>query len=67
MIAALRQASDPVNRATELALVPIVAFFTVLIVMSVFSRYVFQLPMVTAIELTRIAFVWACFLGPAAG
>lgn len=27
----------------------------------------FQLPIVTTIELTRIAFVWACFLGAAAG
>jgi TRAP-type C4-dicarboxylate transport system permease small subunit len=67
MIAALRRTSDLVNRATELALVPIVAFFTILIVVSVFSRYVFQLPIVTTIELTRIAFVWACFLGTAAG
>ncbi len=67
MIAALRRASDLANRSTELALVPIVAFFTFLLVVSGFSRYVFQLPIVTTIELTRLAFVWACFLGAAAG
>jgi TRAP-type C4-dicarboxylate transport system permease small subunit len=52
---------------TEWALVPIVAFFTIVLAVSVFSRYVFQLPIVTSVELTRIAFVWACFLGAAAG
>lgn len=67
MIALLRHASDGANRATELLLVPIVAFFTLVLVASVFSRYVFQLPIVTSIEMTRLAFVWACFLGAAVG
>jgi TRAP-type C4-dicarboxylate transport system permease small subunit len=67
MIATLRRLSDGTNRATELALVPIVAFFTLLLVISVASRYLFQLPIVTSIELTRIAFVWAAFLGAAVG
>lgn len=67
MIRLLRRMSDLANRATEFVLVPIVAFFTLLLVASVFSRYLFQLPIVTAIELTRIAFVWACFLGAAVG
>jgi TRAP-type transport system small permease protein len=67
MIAALRRLSDGANRATELVLVPIVGFFTLLLVISVFSRYLFQLPIVTSIELTRIAFVWAVFLGAAVG
>lgn len=67
MIAVLRRVSNVANQMTEFALVPIVGFFTILIVVSVFSRYVFQLPIVTTIELTRLAFVWACFLGTAAG
>lgn len=67
MIRLLARVSDGVNRATELALVPIMAFLTGLLIISVFSRYAFQLPIVHAIELTRIAFVWACFLGVAAG
>jgi TRAP-type C4-dicarboxylate transport system permease small subunit len=64
---ALQQASDIANRATEWVLAPIVAFFTLVLVISVFSRYVFQLPIVTSIEMTRIAFVWAMFLGAAIG
>jgi TRAP-type C4-dicarboxylate transport system permease small subunit len=65
MIAALRRLCDGANRATELLLVPIMGFFTLLLVISVISRYLFQLPIVTSIELTRIAFVWAAFLGAA--
>jgi TRAP-type C4-dicarboxylate transport system permease small subunit len=67
VIAALRSLSDAANRATEWLLVPIVGFFTLLLVVSVFSRYVFQLPIVTSIELTRLAFVWGCFMGAAVG
>ncbi len=67
MIRLLGQISEGMNRATELVLVPIMIFLTGLLIVSVFSRYVFQLPIVTSIELTRIAFVWACFLGVAAG
>src|SRR3546814_4145240 len=67
MIALFRRVSDTANRMTEFALVPIVLFFAGLLIVSVFSRYVFQLPIVTSIEMTRLAFVWACFLGVAAG
>lgn len=67
MIEIIRHISDGVNRATEIVLVPIVVFLTGLLIVSVFSRYVFQLPIVTSVEMTRIAFVWACFLGVAAG
>ena len=67
MIHALKRTSDAVNRATELVLVPIVGFLTLLLIVSVFSRYVFQLPIITSIEMTRLAFIWACFLGVAAG
>jgi TRAP-type transport system small permease protein len=67
MIKAVTRLSDGANRLTEWALVPIVGFFALLLMVSVFSRYVFQLPIVPTIEMTRIAFVWACFLGVAAG
>jgi len=67
MIGLVKRISDFANRATELALVPIVLFFTGLLIVAVFSRYVFQLPIVTSIEMTRLAFVWAVFLGAAAG
>lgn len=67
MIAIIRRASAFANLVTEWLLVPIVLFFAGLLIVSVFSRYVFQLPIVTAVELTRLAFVWATFLGIAAG
>ena len=66
MIGFLRRLSDAVNRATEFILVPVVVFLTGLLIVSVFSRHIFQPPIVTSIELTRLAFVWACFLGVAA-
>lgn len=67
MISTVRRLSDGANRAAELLLVPLVAFFTLVLVVSVGSRYLFQLPIVTSIELTRIAFVWAAFLGASVG
>lgn len=67
MIAVLRRVSAFANLATEWLLVPIVLFFAGLLIVSVFSRYVFQLPLVTSVELTRLAFVWATFLGISAG
>jgi len=41
--------------------------FTLLLIVAVFSRYVFDQALVTGVELTRIAFVWACFLAAANG
>ncbi len=67
MIAAVRRASDLANRVTEWALVPVVLFFAGLLIVTVFSRYIFQLPIITSVEMTRLAFVWATFLGVAAG
>lgn len=67
MIAIVRRASAFANLVTEWLLVPIVLFFAGLLIVSVFSRYVFQLPIVTSVEMTRIAFVWATFLGISAG
>jgi len=67
MIAFIGRASALANRTTEWLLVPVVLFFAGLLIVSVFSRYVFQLPIITSVELTRLAFVWATFLGIAAG
>lgn len=67
MIAIVRRTSAFANLVTEWLLVPIVLFFAGLLIVSVFSRYVFQLPIIASVELTRLAFVWATFLGIAAG
>lgn len=65
MTQALDRLSMTVNRVTEWALAPLLAFLAGLLVVAVFSRYVFHIAMVEAIELTRLAFVWGCFLGAA--
>lgn len=45
MIVGLRRLSDLANRVTELVLVPIVAFFTILIVVSVSPATCFSCPL----------------------
>ncbi|GGK21094.1 TRAP transporter small permease [Salinarimonas ramus] len=65
MIDLLDRVSFGANRVAEWLLAPILAFLAGLLVISVFSRYVFHIAMVDAVELTRIAFVWGCFLGAA--
>ncbi len=67
MIGLIARASAAANRITELILVPLVAFLAGVLIVAVFSRYVFQLSIVTATEMTRLAFVWGVFLGAAAG
>lgn len=67
MIEGVQRASAFANKLTEWLLVPIVLFFAGLLIIAVISRYVFQLPIVTSVELTRITFVWATFLGISAG
>jgi TRAP-type C4-dicarboxylate transport system permease small subunit len=49
----LRRLSDFADRATELVLVSTAGFFTLQLVISVTSRYLFQVPIVTSIEMTR--------------
>lgn len=65
MRSAIHAASGYANRLSELMLVPLAAALAGVLIVSVFSRYVFQLPIVQAIEITRIVFVWGCLLGAA--
>lgn len=57
--------SDGLNRLTEPVVALLAAFFTGLLVVSVFSRYVFDVSIVEGVELTRIAFLWSVFLAAA--
>lgn len=50
------------NRIVEGIVALLAAFFTGLLVVSVFSRYVFDISIVEGVELTRITFLWAVFL-----
>lgn len=67
MVRALSRLSDGVDRAVWLLAVP-VGLATILIVFfEVLMRYVFRAPLITSVELSRIGFVWSCFLGAALG
>jgi TRAP-type transport system small permease protein len=61
----LRRASDGADRATYLALVPLCVLFVGVVFANVLARYVFSSPIVGSVEIARIAFVWATFLGAA--
>jgi TRAP-type C4-dicarboxylate transport system permease small subunit len=67
MSGTLATASRLAERATVLALVPLVALFTGILITAVFMRYVLGSSFVHAVELTRVAFIWAVFLGAASG
>lgn len=57
--------SDWADRLARLLLVPIGIGFIVVVFLGVLTRYVFHAPIVSSIELARISFVWAAFLGAA--
>ncbi len=46
-------------------LVPIGIGFILIVFLGVVTRYVLQMPIITSVELARIGFVWAAFLGAA--
>jgi len=39
--------------------------FFIIVILGVFSRYVLKAPMLSSIELSRLFFVWSCFLAAA--
>jgi TRAP-type transport system small permease protein len=65
LLALLRRASELTNRATEVVLVPLTIFFFLVVFVAVLSRYLLNAAIVESIELTRLSFNWACFLGAA--
>lgn len=63
---ALSQLSRVVNIGVEAAIGLLTGAFTGMLIVSVFSRYIFDISIVQSVELTRIAFLWACFLAASA-
>jgi TRAP-type C4-dicarboxylate transport system permease small subunit len=61
----LGQLSDGVDRLARVLLVPIGTLFILIVFLGVVTRYVLHMPIVTSVELARIGFVWAAFLGAA--
>lgn len=65
MLLVLRFLSDWVDRAARALLVPIGIGFILIVFLGVVTRYILQMPIITSVELARIGFVWAAFLGAA--
>ncbi|PRY22246.1 TRAP-type C4-dicarboxylate transport system permease small subunit [Aliiruegeria haliotis] len=65
MTAVLERTSRALIAVTDALVALIAGGFTCLLIIAVISRYVFDFSIVTGVELTRIAFVWSCFLAAA--
>ena len=65
MVSSLRRLSDGADRVARILLVPIGIAFILVVFLGVLTRYVFQAPIITSVELARIGFSWAAFLGAA--
>jgi TRAP-type C4-dicarboxylate transport system permease small subunit len=65
MLRALTWLSDWGDRIVRILLVPIGALFICVVFLGVLARYVFQAPIVSSVELSRLGFVWSVFLGAA--
>ena len=61
----LWQLSGWADRLARWLLVPIGIGFISVVFLGVLTRYVFHAPIVSSIELARISFMWAAFLGAA--
>jgi len=59
----LQRLSDWTDRAARILLVPIGIGFILIVFLGVLTRYVFETPIISSVELARIGFVWAAFLG----
>ena len=66
MISVLQRISDRVDWVTRALLVPIGILFILVVFLGVVTRYVLHMPIISSVELARIGFVWAVFLGAAA-
>lgn len=63
MRAITERLSDWANVLAKLLLVPLGVGFIVVVFLGVVTRYVLHAPMITAVELARLGFVWCAFLG----
>lgn len=61
--AIINKISAVVEKITEIAVVPFTLGFFALTFMGVVTRFVLKVPFVSSMELSRICFVWFCFLG----
>jgi len=57
----IKKISEIVNTGAEFFTVLLIASFTIIIFISVLSRYVFNFSIIFSVEISKLLFVWACF------
>lgn len=58
----LAHLSKTLNDLVKLLTVVLTAGFTVVVFVSVLTRYVFNYPIIWSVEMSKLFFVWSCFL-----
>lgn len=56
-----KKSSEIINIVIEYLTALFIASFTIVIFISVLSRYVFNLPLIFSVEISKLFFIWACF------
>ena len=56
-----KKSSEIINIVIECLTALFIASFTIVIFISVLSRYVFNLPLIFSVEISKLFFIWACF------
>jgi len=56
-----KKSSEIINTAAEYFTVLFLASLTIIIFISVLSRYVFKFSILFSVEISRLLFIWACF------
>lgn len=59
--------SDKADKIIILITIPIAILFFSIVFLGVISRFVFKSPIIASDEISRIGFIWSCFLGAAIG
>ena len=55
--------SDFIDRLTRIAVIPVALVFIAIIFFGVWTRFILKKPIVISEEISRISFLWTCFLG----
>lgn len=56
-----KKSSEIINTVVEYFTILFIASFTIIIFVSVLSRYIFNFPIIFSVEISKLSFVWACF------
>lgn len=56
-----KKSSEIINTVVEYFTILFIASFTIIIFVSVLSRFIFNFPIIFSVEISKLSFVWACF------